>query len=254
VTNPRREYTRAEELEFTTEVDGYCPLCGKSLFYRKKGRSHKGFELAHIYPLNPTREEDSELNEVELLSNDINHPDNIIALCNECHTRFDKPRTREEYEELAEIKRTVIAKAAQRALNSEYPLEADIDLIIENLQRLDFEDDRLIDLELDAKSCEEKFDDSLPHLIRHKIKRDVADYYRFVRQGFRELELEKPTASELIYSQVRSYYLKQKHLGYSQSVIFRHVVEWLQLTTSAQTSAAAEIVASFFVQNCEVFE
>ena len=68
----RRAYTQAEEVALTTQVDGHCPLCGDPLFYRKKGRSFKGYELAHIYPLNPSVEEAALLATVERLSTDVN--------------------------------------------------------------------------------------------------------------------------------------------------------------------------------------
>jgi DNA repair exonuclease SbcCD ATPase subunit len=142
VANARRSYTIAEEIAMIAQVDRYCPLCGRSLFYEKKSRLHKEYELAHIYPLNPKSEEVVELRGVALLNADVNHPDNILPLCTSCHTRFDKPRTREEYEKLATLKRQLIAKVIQRGLNQEYPLEADINHIIRRPQA-DFERDHV---------------------------------------------------------------------------------------------------------------
>ncbi len=254
VANSRRSYSPAEELALAAQVDGYCPTCGRTLFYEKKTRLFKAYELAHVYPLNPKPEEVKELDGVALLNPDVNHPDNIVPLCTSCHTRFDKPRTREEYEELAAIKRNLIDRAVQRALNQDYPLEAEISRIIERLYSVEFNGDSTPDLELAAKSVDEKFDRTLPGPTRRKIKHAVADYYQHIRREFRELERQTPTASELIYTQVRAYYLKQKTLGLPQSAVFGNVVDWLRTTTSPQTPEAAEIVASFFVQNCEVFE
>jgi hypothetical protein len=64
----RRSYTPAEAIALTTQVEGYCPLCGTALFYKKKGRTYRYYELAHIYPLNPKPAEAEELKDVELLS------------------------------------------------------------------------------------------------------------------------------------------------------------------------------------------
>lgn len=250
----RRSYTEAEELALTTQVGGYCPLCGGELFYVKENRSYKAYELAHIYPLNPKPQELKELDGVALLNPDVNHPDNLIPLCGRCHPRFDKPRTLKEYVELAALKQKLIDRAAQRALNDEYPLEADINRIIARLHETKFKDDGTLDLQFEPKSLERKFDASLPVLTQRKIRHNVTDYYQYIKDEFRELELQVPTASELIYTQVRVYYLKQQSLGLPQSVIFGNVVEWIRMTTSPDTPEAAEIVASFFVQNCEVFE
>ena len=44
----RRSYTTAEEITLTTQVESCCPLCGTALFYKKKGHTHRFYELAHI--------------------------------------------------------------------------------------------------------------------------------------------------------------------------------------------------------------
>src|SRR5687767_1575515 len=134
----RRTYSTADELALTTQVGGHCPLCGVALFYKKQAHSHKDYELAHIYPLNPRPDEARMLDGVQLLHPDVNHPDNIIPLCTSCHTRYDKPRTVAEYDSLAAIKRDLLAKASIRAIITEYPLEADLNKIISRLHDLDF--------------------------------------------------------------------------------------------------------------------
>ena len=136
MTNARRTYTQAEELALTTQVGGLCPLCDDQLFYIKKNQSFKHYQLAHIYPLNPTPSEVTELKGAVLLHSDVNHPDNLIPLCVKCHSRLDKPRTREEYEELAQIKTELIERQSQRKLIREYPLEAEIRQVIARLNKM----------------------------------------------------------------------------------------------------------------------
>ncbi len=253
MANDRRQYSQAEELDLTTQVEGYCPLCDSALFYQKGSKRYKGFQLAHIYPLNPTLQEVKELEGVDLLSQDVNHPDNITPLCLQCHGQFDKPRTREEYEHLASVKRMVLSKALQRALRNENQLELEIGVIIAKLHESELEKADVA-LALDAKKADDKFDSTLPLLTRRKIKRAIEDYYNLVKREFRELERRDPTASELIFRQVRIFYLKQKQLGLPQATVYKNIVEWVQLKSGASTLEAAEIVTSFFVQNCEVFE
>jgi ATP-dependent exoDNAse (exonuclease V) alpha subunit len=252
--NDRRSYSQAEQLALTTQVGGECPLCGCALFYTKNSRSYKGYELAHIYPLNPTAEELRELDGVMTLSADVNHPDNLIPLCVGCHPRFDKPRTRAEYEELVKVKKALIARAFNRALFGSYPIEEDLRKIISRLHQIHLADDEISDLQLKAKKADDKFDPSLPNLTRRKIKQSIADYYQHIQKEFKELELTTPNASEVIYSQVKTFYKKQKSLQLPQSVQFENVVEWFVAATKPETKEAAEIMAAFFVQNCEVFE
>jgi hypothetical protein len=254
MTNPRRAYSQAEELALTTQVEGRCPLCDKNLFYTKGKKSYKGYELAHIYPLNPTPEEVQELKGGVLLHTDVNHPDNIMPLCTACHPRFDKPRTRDEYNELAALKRKCIDRAIHRTIMNDYPLEAEIDRIVSRLSAINFEADDSVEIQYNAKSLEDKFKDTLPVVTQRKIRHDVTDYYQHIKRELATLERQSPAISNLICAQVKSYYLKQSSLGLPQSDIFTNVVEWFRIKTSTQTLEAAQIVASFFVQNCEVFE
>lgn len=189
-------------------------------------------------------------NEAQLHS-DVNHPNNLIPLCLGCHGKFDKPRTATEFRELATIKTTLIRRAEQQEIQAEYQLEIDIQKVIKGL----YTDDMLLSLDLEycPKSLTDKFDNAMPIPTQLKIKHNVTDYYHYIKTKFLEIERENPHASDLIYSQVKTYYLKQKKLGQSQPEIFLNIVNWFYVKTKPQTIDAAEIVTSFFIQNCEVF-
>lgn len=94
----------------------------------------------------------------------------------------------------------------------------------------------------------------MPLPTKNKIKHNVADYYQYVRTRFEDMERETPNLSELVSVQVKVFYVRQKTLGLSQHLIFANVVNWIVAKTRPETMEAAEIVASYFVQNCEVFE
>jgi len=249
----RRSLSQAEEVSLLAQVDSQCPSCGRPLFYKKRSREYKEYEIAHIYPLNPRPDELSELSRVVLLNNDVNHTDNLIPLCRPCHTRYDKPRTAEEYNELAARKRQLLALAEQQTLQVQYPIEEQIRLVVE---RLHTEDPENFDTDLDyePKRVAEKFEASLPFPVRQKIRNAVSDYYPVVRREFIRMERDSPSASQLIYTQVKAFYLKQKALNIPQAQAFANIVNWIRTKTESETVEAAEIVASFFVQNCEVFE
>jgi hypothetical protein len=224
------------------------------LFYKKKNRMHRHYELAHVYPLNPTSAEVTELKDVEQLSADRNDPDNLIPLCTGCHTKFDKPRTRSEYEELCQIKRGLIERARQRTLMREYPIEDAIHLIVATLGNVTFDEAVEEDLTWDPKSVDAKCKSDLPQIIIRKIKRNVADYYPHVQKEFRTLEQQYPTKSQLIYAQVRAFYLKQKSLGRPKTEIYQNIVTWFQNVTKTDAIEAPEVIAAFFVQNCEALD
>ncbi len=88
----------------------------------------------------------------EKLSLDLNHDHNLIALCEPCHTQFDKPRTVEEYRKMTTLKKSLIRKDEQQALWERYPLEEDIRHVIDNLYSKAFDSSTplsLLPLEID---------------------------------------------------------------------------------------------------------
>ena len=252
--NPRRKLSSAEEIALITQVNRACPLCGEAIFYTKEsGRTQRGYEVAHIYPLNPKSEEAALLSSEEKLANDPNHADNLIPLCLRCHGRFDKPRTKEEYGELLSLKRTFIRREQIQSLQAQYPLESEIRRIISALYKDDIETNP-VDLSYDPKTLDQKLDTSIARPTERVIRHHVNDYFQYIRKKLLEVDSESPTAADLISSQVRTFYLSQKALALSQQEVFRNMVSWMVSKTDPSTTDAAEIVAAFFVQNCEVFE
>ncbi|MAK92040.1 MAG: HNH endonuclease, partial [Oleibacter sp.] len=65
MNNPRKKYSDAQNVALLSQVSRVCPLCAEPLFYKKSGKSFKNYELAHIYPLNPTKEENQLLQDEE---------------------------------------------------------------------------------------------------------------------------------------------------------------------------------------------
>ena len=90
--NSRKNFSENTQQFLYDEVKGKCPLCLNSLTYEKNNKLYKDFEIAHIYPLNPTKDE-IELLKDEIRLGNVNDLTNLIALCPNCHNQYDKPRT-----------------------------------------------------------------------------------------------------------------------------------------------------------------
>lgn len=254
MTNARRDYNDAEIAALLSQVGSRCPLCDDPLFYRKKQRQYKGYELAHIYPLNPRPEEVIELANSPRLCADVNDPDNIIPLCFGCHKKFDKPRTASDYLYLYQIKFDVLQQERQRSLASQYPLEQQIAAVVAHLHSAAAEQDGGAELAFTPKAVNEKLDATMPPPTKRKVRNAVEDYFRHVQAAFLELERSDPGCSELIFVQVKSFYVMQKRHNLPQAQVFSNLVDWIRTRAKAQTLESAEAVASFFIQNCEVFE
>ena len=252
MSNPRKKYSPAQNIALLSQVRNVCPLCAEPLFYQKGGKSHKQYEIAHIFPLNPTTEEAKLLEYEARLSTDVNDEDNVIPLCEICHGKFDKPRTVEEYRSLFQLKQELIERSGQEAMWKRYAIEEDIGYVIEAIYN-DPDLEVETDIDFSPKKVDEKLDSTISRPTKIKIKNNVREYYMFIRKKFSELDHANGDLSEIISLQIKTYYLKQKNMGLDQQAIFDNIVAWVKIKTKPKTNDAAEILASFFVQNCEVF-
>jgi hypothetical protein len=104
-----------------------------------------------------------------------------------------------------------------------------------------------------ALTIGEKTDESFGSLNERKVNQLVIDYYQPIKESLKLLELQKKAQSQFICSQVRTYYLLLEMKELSQSQIFERMCEWFMVNTGIDQSVKAEILVSFFIQNCEVF-
>jgi len=162
----RKGPTENQHIELVSQVDAVCPCCSKPLLNKGSEKREKRFEVAHIYPLNPTSEERALLAAEARLAHDPNDLANLIPLCESCHGEFDKPRTVEGYRQLVAYKRQVMEREKERSLWHKYHLEREIASVVEALTKHD--EDALEKTNLDVKSVESKTQTTSP-LTRTKI-------------------------------------------------------------------------------------
>lgn len=252
MSSNRKALTENDNLILFSEVEGICPLCTKSLMYVKDGKQYKIFEGAHIYPLNPSQEEVELLKNEERLGDDVNDLKNFIALCRDCHKKFDQPRTISEYRNLLSIKKRILAKSEIRKKYINYQIENEIKIILSLLASEENWDLEPEVLEYDPKEVDRKANSTLQKLTKKKIKFDVSEYYVYIRDQFRLLDKLTEDTFETIASQVKAFYMVLKKEGQTQEDIYEHMAEWVSKKTENSSLEASRIVVSFFVQNCEV--
>lgn len=247
----RKSFSENINIMLVGEVSGKCPKCRKPLMYEKAKTSNKRYELAHIYPLNPTPRELELLKDEFRLHENVDHPDNLIALCILCHTEFDNPRTVESYREMVALKQSIMERNRQSKLMDDYAIEKEISSIIDALDHISDED---VELSLEPKKLSSKIDHTMSRLTTNRIKENVSNYFSFVHRKLQLVEAESPNSSIMLSLQIKTYYLLQKKETQSQQVIFRNIVDWIRHRSGSDSNEASEIIASFFIQNCEIFE
>lgn len=247
----RRKPTQSDELLLIDECGGVCPLCGSSLI-NKNGKKKKLFEVAHIYPNSPTSEEKATLSNVERLGDNSEDIKNWIAICPKCHKEYDFHKTRNEYIKVLNIKKKFSAINDVKQLLSEKSIENELSQIISNLCNLTAEEFKDIEkLSYEALSISEKIND---FLLYKDISQKVIDYYLFIKEQFNLQEQNGSKVSlETIAANIKHAYYTCKSNKLNEKQIFSELTNWLISKVHSEV-IPAQIIISFFVQNCDIYE
>lgn len=248
----RRLFSDNEKQILFDEVHGRCPICGKRLTHSKNGRIYRTFEVAHIYPANPTPDEEALLSNEERLSEDVNDLRNVVAVCRICHKKFDTPRTIDEYRTWVRMKKKLLQESQIKDNYILFNIEDDIATIIERLNSVDIEEIG-VPLSLTSLKVDEKANDTLPYILKRTIKNNVVDYFDFVQKEFLDIDKVTPYKFSTIASQIKGFYYKCMQINNNQEAVYYSLVDWLDEKTNHYSKAACEILVAFFVQDCEVF-
>lgn len=235
-----------QEAELLNEVHGFCPKCKHPLWLHKGNQISKGYQIAHIYPHRPTQEQLSVLKNVPR-PQDIESVDNLIPLCLKCHKMQDDHTTVEDYMSLYNLKKQYQGLYKARLIASESCLEPEVKKVLESLNMVDSSD--LVELTYIPVKIAEKVENKI---LQKKIQSNVVQYFNFVKDQLQALDHIKCGKFELIATQVHQVFLRISQTDLFQEYVFDQIVEWLQNKVNSDRSAS-EIVVSFFVQNCEVF-
>ncbi len=251
----RKDYGDNEHSILFAEANGCCPLCSKPILFRKpkSGRLSKGYEVAHIYPLNPTLFQATALVD-RLPPANINALENVIALCPGCHTKYDTDFQLEEMDRLIEIKAQFLASARANATMSDYKIQEEVYAILDSISSLTGNDLDIPPASFDATTVDKKLRTGMSPLQRLEIKTYAVTFYVRIRDQIRMLEQNDQVAVRLLQNQINSYYLAmQQQSPDNKDAIFNFVAQWIS-TRTRRPLLAAKVLTSFFVQNCEVFD
>lgn len=240
-------------LEHLLEVNGYCPKCGKYLLRAKGSSIHKEYEIAHIYPNSPTKKEKEELKGLERLGENCEDFKNKIALCRSCHRYYDDNKNKDEYIELVKIKKQLINKASTKKKISKVEIEEEIRLIIKEISNVSGEEIANIKLEYKALKISKKIEDKYL-MLKCKVSSFACNYYNFIRETFRNYEKQGIVDFDIVAKQVNLAFTNCAKINDDKGDIFNLMVEWVKSKTQNSSTEACEVLVSFFIQDCEVFD
>lgn len=210
-----------------------CDGCSTPLFLNIRGHLGANYEVALIDPSMPA----------SIL-------ENLIALCPSCYNRYITGSTDEQMQRLKSIKKNLIADYEAKETVSMQKVEDGIRRVLEKIPKLPVPEN--VDLNYDPVTLRQKI--SADNLMLYlKAKTNVNVYYSTVQDAFTQLNAEGVLRYHPFCLQVRMLYLTLDDKGYTQNKIFDEMVNWLQTVTNEDRSSC-EVIISYFVQKCEVFD
>lgn len=242
----RRNFGKHDIERLLAEVSNVCPVCGRRLLDDKNGRVIAQFEIAHIYPHSATEQQKIALASIAPPQN-IESLDNLIALCRECHKRYDSFTTQEDYLRMSTLKMERRGRYEASVELSHIGIEADILKVLTELETIDSAE--FCDLSMDPVPIKKKIP-SGP--LQIKTVALATQYYGFLRNQFQCMDRKRMGKFEMIAQQVKIAALKAGHESLIQDDVFNAIVQWMFDKTNA-SRASCEVVVAFFIQNCEVF-
>jgi hypothetical protein len=251
----RDNYSENEHSILYAETGGCCPLCTLPILFQKKGskKPSKGYDVAHIYPLNPTQSQAKALVGYPVPP-DINALENVIALCPTCHTKYDKDFKLDELIRLRNIKDGYLSEAIAKLTASQHTIQEEVYEILDAIAAFCSDETLVPPTNLDISTVDRKLKTGMSPLQKREIKVNAISFYVRIRDHIRTLEQLDQASIRILQNQINSYYLAMnKQNPENKDLVFNYVAQWISAKTN-KPILAAKVLTSFFVQNCEVFD
>lgn len=221
-------------LSLLQECNSLCPLpeCSKPLYVKKDEEKQPYFQIIQINPQKP-----------------YDRLYNLLAVCPECAAKFNMQKTEHDILRLAEIKRRMQEKENISELASEEKIEQDITTLIEKITNA--ESSELSELNYSPVELKKKF---LPseHQLEDEIKPRVVKYFNFINELLKQ-KVEKENFNETKFRKaVKHIYENLEAEEFEKTQIFEAISERFY-NMSKTSHIACQILASYFVQSCEIF-
>ena len=177
--------------------------------------------------------------------------ENNIAFCPECAAKFRMATTTDEIERVKEIKKRLLHDAADKQMLSESQVTDGVKRVIQKISE-SLEEEPNVELSYDPVTVEQKLL-SISKPLCTKVKSMVTEYYSIVHNTFLQMDKAKAIRFEPFTLQMKLNYIQLTEGGTEPIKIFDQLVGWL-VTMTNEDRTVCEIVVSYFVQKCEVYD
>ncbi len=224
--------TESQVRNYLVEAKGNCVRCGTRVI-----RSTE-YDIAELYDF--------------LFLDGINdiRRDNTVLLCKNCYELLKGGLSDEERNNLIEKKKQLAFDSKFRGELDDIKIEEEIEDIIRSL--IDARGDNLVPLDYEPKEVSEKIGDDF--LLMEDVKGYVVKYFNYINQLLKDIGAEKNHKDIFIADEIKKLYLSISDQPGSKQDKYNIMVDWLKNKSASQSRKACEIVISYYIQDCEVFE
>lgn len=221
-------------LSLLQECNSLCPLpeCSKPLYVKKDEEKQPYFQIIQINPQKP-----------------YDRLYNLLAVCPECAAKLNMQKTEHDILRLCEIKQRMQKNEEISEFAAEEKIEQDITALIEKITNADGAE--LSELNYSPVELNKKF---LPseHLLEDEIKPRVVKYFNFINELLKQ-KVERENFSETKFRKsIKHIYENLEAEKFEKTQIFEAISERFY-NMSKNSHIACQILASYFVQSCEIF-
>lgn len=217
------------------EVNRYCPFpgCGQTLTQADSGKTIDIYEVGMI--------DKTKAPEIS----------NLLALCPQCYGTYSLDTSKKFVKQLAQVKKLLENNMNSKSIIDVLPLEKGITGVltkVKNLKQTDFEN-----ASLEPKEIRQKISPAEDFVLYTQVNLFVSTYFIRIREIMTNLDKQGVIDYEIVQDQMKAIYKKLKKAKKTKMEIFNTIADKVH-HVSLQEDVYCQIVVSYFVQSCEVFE
>ena len=219
---------------------------------RVKSKILKRYSITQIFPVDISAEKYLMFRKLWNPNGRYNGSENLIALCIDCSAAYLAETELSEFSKLLKIKKELLQHFALQQAMERIDLETELSEIVNGLAKMD-SDQSINELSMEAVRVREKIGNA--KILLDSVSDDVLHYYSYIQDLFSQVDSNESGKFDLIANEVHQAFLRIEESGMSKEETVSFLTEWIirQLKMTDDMRIAANIIISFFIQNCEVF-
>lgn len=217
------------------EANHTCPFpgCGRELMISRAGKIASSYEVSLI-----DKKKAPEVN-------------NLLALCPNCYATYSIDSSTKVTKQLIGVKKILVGHGQNVALLENLSLEKGIVDVLKKVKKLNQKD--LSNASLEPKEITQKISPEDDFALYMTINSYVNAYYVRIREIMTNADKRGEIDYDEVQDQIHAMYKKLKKAKKSKVDIFNEIAQKIH-KVSLMDEILCQIVVSYFVQSCEIFD